>query len=117
MGFPAKELVNATLKVGSSAVYPDGSIEKSEFITIPFKARAFRDQAHLLIRDKSGDTVDYLPSSGGDILFDFQIPYIFVKSGTWTFTVDARAGDDGNTCLFAGSVTQWLEGGLDNDEE
>lgn len=28
----------------------------------------------------------------------------------WTFKVDARAGDADNTCLFAMSLTQWLDG-------
>lgn len=30
----------------------------------------------------------------------------------WTFKVDARLGDKDNTCLFAMSLTQWLEGGM-----
>jgi hypothetical protein len=106
--------VHATLTIGSSAVYPDGEREVAQYMTLPFKTAGFGDAAHLLIRDDSGMPVDYLPSSGrGDVLLDFQIPTVFLKSGTWTFSVDARAGDESNTCLFAMSVTQWLDGHMD----
>ncbi|KAE8394406.1 hypothetical protein BDV23DRAFT_147114 [Aspergillus alliaceus] len=50
-------------------------------------------------------SVDYLPTSGrSDILLDFQIPTMFLKSGMWTFKVDARLGDKDNSCLFAMSL-------------
>jgi hypothetical protein len=45
------------------------------------------------------------------ILIDFQISTMFLRSGVWTFQVDARLGD--NTCLFAMSLTQWLDGRLE----
>lgn len=108
--------MNATLKAGSSAILQDGTSLDVRFITMPFKQHTFREFGHLFIRDKQ-DNVDYLPSSGrGDIVFTFQIPVYFLKTGMWTFYVDARAGDEGNTCLFAGSVTQWLEGDMDDED-
>ena len=54
-----------------------------------------------------------MPSSDrSDILLDFQIPTMFLKSGIWTFKVDARLGDIDNTCLFAIALTQGLDGKL-----
>lgn len=106
-------LTNATLAVSSSAVYPDGSRVDPEFVTVPLRTMRLSDDAHLFIRDIHGNQVEYMPSSGrSDFLLDFQIPGMFVKSGMWTFNVEARLGDEANTCLFAMSVTQWLEGGM-----
>jgi hypothetical protein len=100
--------------VSGSVVYPDGSCDDDDSaVTLPFKTATFNDWTHLVIRDARGTQVDYLRSSGrSDILLDFQIPSMFVRSGMWTFKVDARLGDKDNTCLFAMSVTQWLDGGL-----
>lgn len=84
---------------------------------MPFKQTTFRELGHLSIRDEQGDLVDYIRSSGrGDIVFDLQIPVYFLKTGMWTFYVYARAVDKGNTCLFAGSVAQWLEDDMDDDD-
>ncbi|KAH7393619.1 hypothetical protein BKA64DRAFT_602903 [Cadophora sp. MPI-SDFR-AT-0126] len=105
--------MNATLKVTSSAVYLDGSSDHSESLIIPLKSTVFNDAAHLVIRDEIGKEVDYLPSTGRvDVLLDFQIPTMFLRSGDWTFEVDARLGDDGDTCLFAFGLTQGLIGEL-----
>ncbi|KAE9378764.1 hypothetical protein N431DRAFT_553141 [Stipitochalara longipes BDJ] len=113
LGLLDEGLINATLAVSSSVVYPDGNSEVSKPLTVPFKTTSFNDEAHLVIRDAHGAQVDYLPSSGrGDVLLDFQIPTMFLKSGTWTFNVDARLGDKGNTCVFAISASQWLDGAL-----
>ena len=99
--------------MSSSVVYPGGNSEDSESVTVPFKTTSFNDYAHLVIRDARGAQVDYLPSSGrSDVLLDFQIPTMFLKSGTWTFNVDVRLGDKGNTCVFAISLSQWLDGAL-----
>lgn len=97
--------------MSSSVVYPGGNSEESRSVTVPFKTTPFNDDAHLVIRDARGAQVDYLPSSGrSGVLLDFQIPTMFLKSGTWTFNVDARLGDKGNTCVFAISLSQWLDG-------
>ncbi|KAL2856116.1 hypothetical protein BJX68DRAFT_230012 [Aspergillus pseudodeflectus] len=113
LGLLDDRLVNATLTVSLSAVYPDGSRDDEESWTIPFKTMPYNDFAHLTIRDASGVQVDYMPSSDrSDLLLDFQIPTIWLRSGMWTFKVDARAGDANNTCLFAMSLTQWLDGEL-----
>lgn len=95
------------------AVYPDGSHDDEKSTTGPLKTTSFNDIAHLTIRDARGVQVNYMPSSDrSDILLDFQIPTMFLRSGMWTFKVDARLGDVDNTCLFAMALTQWLEGGL-----
>ncbi|KAL5357128.1 hypothetical protein BJX96DRAFT_143938 [Aspergillus floccosus] len=106
-------LIHATLKVSASVVYPDGSHDPETSTTGPLKTTAFNELAHLTIRNADGVQVDYIPSSGrGDILLDFQIPTMLLRSGLWTYKVDARAGDVNNSCLFAMKLTQWLEGGL-----
>jgi hypothetical protein len=99
--------------VSGSVVYADGSHDDEESVTGPLKTTAFNDLAHLTIRDARGVQVDYMPSSDrSDVLLDFQIPTMFLRSGMWTFKVDARLGDVDNTCLFAMALTQWLEGRL-----
>lgn len=61
---------------------------------MPLKTAPLDGAGHLLNRDSNGIQVDYLPSSGrSDMLLDFQIPVMFLKSGMWTFKVDARLGD------------------------
>lgn len=108
-------LTNATLAVSSSFVYPGGSRDDSTALTLPLRTMRLSDDAHLLIRDVHGAQVEFMPHSGrSDILLDFQIPTMFLKSGTWTFNVKARLGDEANTCLFAMSVTQWLDGCQDS---
>ncbi|RYP80337.1 hypothetical protein DL769_002517 [Monosporascus sp. CRB-8-3] len=102
-------LANATLSFTLSVVLKDGKRGDPRTYTIPLRTRAFGNAAHLSIRDAGGAFVDYVTSSGrNDIVTDFSIPSIFVKTGMWTFDVEARLGD--GTCLFAMSLTQWLEG-------
>jgi hypothetical protein len=66
--------------------------------------------AHVSIRDGRGAHVNYLTRGRNDVLADFEIPTMFVKRGTWTFEFVARFADE--KCLFAISLTQWLEGGM-----
>lgn len=73
---------------------------------MPLKIVSFNREAQFSIRDGYGAQIDYLPSNGGDLLLDFQLLTAFFESGTWTLIVDARLGDENNTCLFAMSVTQ-----------
>ncbi|KAF7184438.1 hypothetical protein CNMCM7691_005258 [Aspergillus felis] len=114
LALPDEGLINATLKVSASAVYPDGSHDNEDSATGPLKTTPFNEFAHLTIRNASGVQVDYMPSSDrSDILLDFQIFTMFLRSGMWTYKVDARVGDADNTCLFAMKLTQWLEGGLE----
>ncbi|KAG4430461.1 hypothetical protein IFR05_014050 [Cadophora sp. M221] len=113
-------LTNATLKIRSTVTYPDGSSDVHESLTIPFKSMVFNGAAHMVIRDESGKQVECLPGVGrGDVLLDFQIPNLFLRSGMWRFGVEARIamgdgyGDrNGDGCLFAFELVQWLEGGL-----
>lgn len=102
-------LDNATLSFTLSVVFSDGEREDPRSYTIPLRTRAFGDKGHVSIRDAEGGFVDYISSSGrNDIVTDFSIPSPFVKTGTWTFEVEAKLGD--GTCLFSMSLTQWLEG-------
>ncbi|KAL3447268.1 hypothetical protein BJX65DRAFT_308326 [Aspergillus insuetus] len=113
LGLSDEGLINATLKISASVVYADGSHDDEQSYTVPLKTIPFARLAHLVIRDARGVQVDYLPSSDdSDILVDFQFLPMFMESGMWTFKVDARLGDSDDTCLFAMSLTQWLEGRL-----
>ncbi|KAL4965979.1 uncharacterized protein BDV14DRAFT_171876 [Aspergillus stella-maris] len=111
LGLANGALTDATFEIRASVVYEDGGHDNEKSYTFPLKTASFNNNAHIAIRDARGDQVDYLPSSGGGgILVDYWIPSMFIESGRWTFTVDARLGDEGRTCLFAMSLTQWLEG-------
>ncbi|KAB8226950.1 uncharacterized protein BDW43DRAFT_304978 [Aspergillus alliaceus] len=113
LGLFDEGLIDATLSVSGSVVYPDGSYTEPRSLTMPLKTISINDAAHLIIRNSNGTQVDYLPTSGrSDILLDFQIPTMFLKSGMWTFKVDARLGDKDNSYLFAMSLPQCLDGGL-----
>jgi hypothetical protein len=104
-------LATASLSITISVVLPDGECEDPKTYTVPLRTIAFGDAAHLSIRNAKGAYVDYLTSSGyNDILTDTLIPEMFLQAGTWTFDVLAELGD--GTCLFAISLTQWLEGRL-----
>ncbi|RYP23412.1 hypothetical protein DL765_001117 [Monosporascus sp. GIB2] len=94
-----------------SAVLPDGRREGPKAYTVPLRTTAFADTAHISIRDATGAYVEHLTNNGrNDIVTDYWIPGMFLRTGTWTFEVVARLGD--GTCLFALSLTQWLEGEL-----
>lgn len=98
------------MTLSSSVTYANGDEDEERSVTVPLQAMDPNDLAHLAIRDGLGKPVEFLPKTGGSLLLDFQIPTMFLKSGTWTFKVDARLGDKDNTCLFAMSLTQWLDG-------
>ncbi|KAH8888098.1 hypothetical protein GQ53DRAFT_843817 [Thozetella sp. PMI_491] len=102
------DLDTATLSISASAVFPDGECEEPRTYTVPLRTTAFADTAHLSIRDATGTHVDCLTASGNnDILTDYWIPGMFLRTGMWTFEVVAKLED--GTCLFAVSLTQWLE--------
>ncbi|KAJ5754163.1 uncharacterized protein N7511_008316 [Penicillium nucicola] len=113
LALPDEGLVNATLKFSGSVVYADGTHDDETSGTFPLKTTPFNNLAYLSIRNARGDQVDYLPSSSSStIVLDFQFIPMFLRSGTWTIKVDARLGDEDDTCLFAMSMTQWLDGRL-----
>ncbi|KAF4224513.1 hypothetical protein CNMCM8980_007536 [Aspergillus fumigatiaffinis] len=90
LALPDEGLVNATLCLSGSVIYADGSYEDPQSLILPFKTATFNDWTHLTIRDARGTQVDYLCSSGrSDILLDFQIPSMFVRSGI----LEEEAGD------------------------
>lgn len=103
-----KLLTTATLTITGSAILSNGKHEDEKSYTVPLRTTAFADTAHLSIRNATGAYVEYLSSSGrNDILIDYFIPGMFLRTGTWTFKVVAALGD--GTCLFAIALTQRLE--------
>ncbi|KAI0190357.1 hypothetical protein EV127DRAFT_365058 [Xylaria flabelliformis] len=100
---------NATLSITLSVILENGEHEEPVTYAVPFRTTAFGEHAHISIREIGGSYVDYLTYGGRyDVLADYEIPGMFVKAGTWTFDIVASLEDE--TCLFAFSLTQWLEG-------
>ena len=96
-----------TLSMTASVVYPDETREDPKTYTIPLRTTAFR-AAHLSIRNATGAYVDHISGTGAwEIITDFWIPGMFLRTGMWTFEIVAKTGD--GSCLFAASLTQWLE--------
>jgi hypothetical protein len=105
------DLMNATFTATSSAVYANGDIDEPMSITLPLRTSTYREDAHLAIRDADGSHVDYLTMGGpNDILLDLALPGWAMRSGQYTFEIDARLEDE--TCLFAIALTQRLKGGF-----
>lgn len=100
----------ATLKLTSSAVYPNGEVEDPESITIPLEATVFNMYTHLSIRNEEGEHVEHLTTAGAnDILLDWGLLIgDYMRAGDWTFDVAAEL-PDGRT-LFALTLTQFLNG-------
>ncbi|KAF2499642.1 hypothetical protein BU16DRAFT_278781 [Lophium mytilinum] len=99
-----KPLTSTTLTIASSANLSngDGDHEDKRSYTVPLRTTAF-GPAHLSIRNATA-YVEHLSSSGSnDILVDYWIPGMFLRTGTWTFEIAEL--EDG-TCLFAMSLTQ-----------
>ena len=65
---------------------------------------------HLGIRNGTGDYTQHLTlEDRNDILTDYWLPGPFLETGNYTFEVVANLGG-GKGCLFALTLTQWLEG-------
>lgn len=111
LGLPDGGLADAAITITSSADLADGGHEELRSTTVPFQSMPIGEMGHLAVRGPGGVQVDKLPSSGDSaVLFNFVFPAIFIETGTYTFTVDARAGDEKNTCLFALKMTMFLKG-------
>ncbi|KAK3325222.1 hypothetical protein B0H66DRAFT_114538 [Apodospora peruviana] len=107
------DVANATLSITLSAVLEEGNRkQEARTYTIPLRTAELAEEAHLGIRNATGAYVDYLTLKGrNDILTDNWIPGPFVETGTWTFEIVASLTKDKNeVCLFALTLTQWLEG-------
>ncbi|KAF1836711.1 hypothetical protein BDW02DRAFT_566801 [Decorospora gaudefroyi] len=101
-------LATATLTITSSAVLADGTHLAPQSYTVPFRTTAFADSAHISIRNRTGSYVEHFDGTGtNDILSDYWIPGMWLQTGMWTFEVVVKLGD--GKCLFAISLTQWLE--------
>jgi hypothetical protein len=105
---PDENLASATLSVTVSADLADGGRKEPSTTTIPLRSNGNMN-ARISIFETYGSFVDHLTVGVRvDILGDARIPSIFVEKGTWTFEFVARSGD--GTCLFAMTLTQWLDG-------
>ncbi len=103
-----ERLETATLTMTRSAEYPDGTTHPAGSVTFSLRTATLADLCHLSIRNETGAHVEYLTTGRNDILVDFLIPGFFHRTGTWTFKALAQLED--GTCLFAYTLTQWLEG-------
>jgi hypothetical protein len=106
-----KLLTSATVTLSLSADLPDGTHEDESHHTAPLRSTDGPGGAHVTIRNETGSYVEHLSSSGShDILTDCILPSIFIKPGMWTWKLVARLEDE--TCLFAVTLTQWMDGSM-----
>lgn len=103
-------LSNATITINTSAKLSNGDVDSGPPLVFPLKTIARSSLiGHFAIRDEDGRYVDHLTVEGqNDLLADNVFMGMFTKPGEYTFEVVARLHDE--TCLFAVSLTQWLDG-------
>ncbi|KAI1161392.1 hypothetical protein F5B18DRAFT_653698 [Nemania serpens] len=105
-------LANATATLTMSATLKSGKPQGPDTWTVPFRTTPLNLQGHISIHETGGPEVDHLTYNGlHDILVYCAIPSMWVKSGMYTFEITTRLGDE--TCIFSLSLTQWLEGGME----
>lgn len=104
------DLANAKLHITLSAHLPDGRYLGPSTYSIPLRTTTCGDMAELSIRDATGGHLEHLKTGRNYIIAHVWIPGAFLNTGEWTFEVLSKLEDQ--TCLFAMSLTQWLEGQL-----
>ncbi|KAK9777023.1 hypothetical protein AB5N19_07615 [Seiridium cardinale] len=82
-------LDHADLKVTSEAKFQSGGEEEPITYTVPLRMTSFRRQAHLSIRNSEGQYIESLGPEQKDVLTDYAIPGLWLRSGLWTFTTEA----------------------------
>lgn len=75
--------------------------------TIPLKTATFGDNAHLAVRNATGAYGGPLTPGRNDVLADFLIPGLFLRTGWWTFQIEGVLPD--GRWLFCVKTRQWLE--------
>lgn len=104
-------LKNATLTITLKPTYVDGTVDDARTYTVPLQTRAYNQYAHLAIRNEAGKYVQHLSKNGvQDIMADMVIMKQFLQTADWEFEIVAQLEDE--TCLFAFTLTQRLEGSL-----
>lgn len=104
-------LAKATITFTTSAVYDNGELDEPATHTMPLKTFKANMYTHLAIRNEDGVHTEHLsmrPYSYNDIVANIWLPGIWMLSGEYSFEIVAKLEDD--TCLFAFSLTQHLEG-------
>lgn len=102
-------LAKATISFTSSAVYDNGEVHEPATQTMPLKTFKANEYSHLAIRNQYGEYTEHLTMGlYNDIVANMWLPGIWMSSGVYTFEIVAKLEDD--TCLFAFSLTQHLEG-------
>lgn len=100
-------LANSSLHITASAAFASGGSQEPRTYTIPLKTASYGDNAHLAIRNATGAYVESLSAGRNDVLADFLILGLFLRTGWWTFYVEGVLPDGG--CLFCFGMRQWLE--------
>ncbi|KAI1125968.1 hypothetical protein F5Y10DRAFT_220863 [Nemania abortiva] len=105
-------LSNATASLTMTADLDSGKHDGPITYTVPFRTTPLGQPGLITIRNVyEGTEVDYLTyDTLHDVLVYCMIPKMFVRSGTYTFEIVTRLEDE--TCIFAYTLTQWLEGDL-----
>lgn len=111
-GIDDAALANASISFTGSVTPPGGEPDESKAHTAPLRPFA-NMMGHLAVRNNSGVHVGSLSLGKQchrthDIITDLWIPGMHLETGLWRFEIVAKLADD--TCLFALTVVQWLEG-------
>lgn len=111
-GIDDAALANASISVTMSVTSPEGETDEPNTYTAPLRPIA-NMMGHLAIRNSLGVYVESLTLGKRDyrthdIITDLWIPGMFLETGMWRFEVVAKLEDE--SCLFALTVEQWLEG-------
>ncbi|KAK6063810.1 hypothetical protein SCUP515_12137 [Seiridium cupressi] len=100
-------LDQASLRITLQAKLASGEEEEPRTYTIPLVTTSW-GHTHLSIRNAEGVHERTLSPGQNDVLTDYWIPGMFVRTGAWTFHVEAVLPD--GRYLFGFKLTQWLQG-------
>lgn len=106
-------LEQAQLRITVSAELVAGDLLEPMVYTIPLTTFAIDDIAHITIRYRGGKFGGPLQPGINEILTDYWFPAMFLKTGQYTFKIEAfllGEGPEEDKYLFAFQVSQWLSG-------
>ncbi|KAK9769874.1 putative Ubiquitin 3 binding protein But2 C-terminal domain-containing protein [Seiridium cardinale] len=100
-------LDQASLRITLQAKLASGEEQEPRTYKIPLVTAAW-GHTHLSIRNAEGVHERKLSPGQNDVLTDYWIPGMFIRTGAWTFHVEAVLPD--GRYLFGFKLTQWLQG-------
>jgi hypothetical protein len=104
-------LEDAKFQVTNSAELPSGEKLEPMTNTIPLRTFAADEIAHFTVRFPGSRFGGPLQPGVNEIVTDYWLPGMFVKTGMWTFKIEAilpGKGMEEDRYLFAFQMSQWL---------